>query len=97
LESLQYSPGFSALLVVQNGSPGLTAYRAGRLILIGRKPDGSALARERLIEDGKGLRSDGRTLCTGGRRTPWRCKNGLRDGGRTSGGADRLFLRAKVG
>jgi hypothetical protein len=56
--TLQHSPGFADWPAVQNCSLGLTTCHVGRLILIGRKPDGSAPAHERLIKDCKVLRNE---------------------------------------
>jgi uncharacterized protein (TIGR03032 family) len=89
---LQHSPGFPDWLATQDCSLGLTTYQAGRLMLIGRKPDGAVRAHERLIEGCKGLYSDGQTLWASSTHTLWRFENGLRNGKQTKSGADRIFL-----
>ncbi|MGJ8598081.1 TIGR03032 family protein [Sulfitobacter sp.] len=89
---LQYSSGFPEWLADNDCSLGLTTYQAGRLILIGRKPDGTVRAHERLLEGCKGLWSDGQTVWASGTHTLWRFENGLHGGKRTSGGVDRMFV-----
>jgi uncharacterized protein (TIGR03032 family) len=89
---LQHSPGFPDWLAAQNCSLGLTTYQAGRLILIGRKPDGSLRAHERLIEGCKGLWTDGHSLWASSIHTLWRFQNGLRDSKQTHAGVDRIFV-----
>jgi uncharacterized protein (TIGR03032 family) len=85
------SQGFAGWLGEQGCSLALTTYQAGRLVLIGRKPDGSLRAHERLIEQCQGLWTDGQTLWASGLHTLWRFGNDL--GGRTSAtGADRCFV-----
>lgn len=89
---LQHSAGFSDWLATQDCSLGVTTYQAGRLMLIGRKPDGSLRAHERLIENCKGLFTDGQSLWASSTHMLWRFENGLRGGKRTSSGVDRLYL-----
>jgi uncharacterized protein (TIGR03032 family) len=88
---LLFSQGFSGWLAEQNCSLAMTTYQAGRLFLIGRKPDGSLRAHERLIEQCQGLWTDGNTLWASGLHTLWRFGDDL--GGRTmANGADRCFV-----
>ncbi len=89
---LQYSSGLANWLEDQNCSLGLTTYQAGRLILIGRKTDGTIRAHERLIEGCKALHSDGQSLWASGTHSLWRFENALRKGKQTSAGVDRLFV-----
>ncbi|MDG1352761.1 MAG: TIGR03032 family protein [Sulfitobacter sp.] len=70
----------------------MTTYQAGRLMLIGRKHDGSLRAHERLIEGCKGLHSDGQTLWASSTHMLWRFENVLRDGKQTTSGVDRIFI-----
>lgn len=69
----------------------LTTYQAGRLILLGRKPDGTLRAHERIIQQCQGLWTDGRTLWVSGLHTLWRFEDDLA-GQVTAAGVDRLFV-----
>jgi uncharacterized protein (TIGR03032 family) len=89
---LQHSPGFPDWLAEHDCSLGLTTYQAGRLMLIGRKADGTVRVHERLIEGCKGLYSDGQTLWASGTHTLWRFENGLHNGKQTTSGVDRVFI-----
>jgi uncharacterized protein (TIGR03032 family) len=89
---LSHSAGFPDWLAAQNCSLGLTTYQRGRLMLIGRKPDGTLRVHERLLPDCKGLWSDGQTLWASSTHALWRFENGLSGGKRTKGGVDRLFI-----
>lgn len=71
------SQGFISWLATTNCSVALTTYQAGRLFLIGHKPDGTLRAHERLIEQCQGLWTDGQTLWTSGLHTFWRFENNL--------------------
>lgn len=86
------SPGLSAWLAQQQVSLALTTYQAGRLFLVGRKPDGGLRAHERLIEHCQGLWTDGTTLWASGKSMLWRFRNDLPHGARTERGADRRFV-----
>jgi len=86
------SPGFHAWLAAQDVSLALTTYQAGRLFLLGRKPDGGLRAHERMIEHCQGLWTDGTTLWTSSKSILWRFANDLAPGTRTAGGADRRFV-----
>lgn len=85
------SQGFTGWLADNNCSVALTTYQAGRLFLIGRKPDGSLRAHERRIEQCQGLWTDGQTLWTSGLHTFWRFENNLPEGHIASNGVDRRF------
>lgn len=89
---LQFSPGLSGWLAEQEVSLALTTYQAGRLFFIGRKPDGSLRAHERIIEQCQGLWTDGTTLWASGRTMLWRFRNDLRPGELTEKGAQRRFV-----
>ena len=89
---LLVSQGFSAWLAANDCSVALTTYQAGRLCMIGRKPDGSVRAHERLIEQCQGLWTDGRSLWTSGLYALWRFENDLDPGVVTPGGVDRVFV-----
>lgn len=90
-EILLASQGFTGWLDSQNCSLGLTTYQAGRLFLIGRKPDGTLRAQERLIEQCQGLWTDGQTLWTSGLHTFWRFENDLLSQDVAADGVDRRF------
>ena len=89
---LLMSQRFADWLGTVNASLALTTYQAGRLFFIGRKPDGSIRAHERLIEQCQGLWTDGQTLWTSGLYMLWRFENVLRAGETTPAGADRKFV-----
>jgi len=89
---LQHSDGFPDWLEAQDCSLAVTTYQAGRLILIGRKPDGSLRGHERLIEQCQGLWSDGQTLWASGLHALWRFGNDIPAGQQTPAGVDRLFV-----
>lgn len=91
-EILLASPGFVQWLNDTNCSIALTTYQAGRLFLIGRKPDGTLRGHERLIEQCQGLWTDGQTLWTSGLHTLWRFENDLRVEEIDLQGADRRFV-----
>lgn len=86
------SQGFGPWLDKVGASIGLTTYQAGRLFLIGRKPDGSVRANERLIEQCQGLWTDGQTLWTSGMHAIWRFENEIPQGHATAAGVDRRFV-----
>lgn len=69
----------------------LTTYQAGRLVLLGRRPDGRLRAHERRLEQAQGLWSDGQTLWAAAKTMLWRFENALASGTTTESGADRLF------
>lgn len=89
---IQLSAGFSTWLAQENVALALTTYQAGRLFFIGRKPDGTIRAHERLIENCQGLWTDGQSLWTSGQYTLWRFENVLAAGQTTPTGADRKFV-----
>ena len=53
---------FTSWLAEQRISLAFTTYQAGKLILLGLKPDGSMSGFERTFNRSMGLRSDGQTL-----------------------------------
>lgn len=89
---LMLSNGFSHWLAASDCSVALTTYQAGRLFLIGRRPDGGVRANERLLEQCQGLWTDGRSLWASGNYALWRFENDLEAGSVTRGGADRRFV-----
>lgn len=89
---LLLSQQFAAWLEKVNASLALTTYQAGRLFFIGRKPDESVRAHERIIEQCQGMWTDGQTLWTSGLYMLWRFENVLRAGETTPAGADRKFV-----
>lgn len=88
---IRTSAGFANWLEANDCGLALTTYQAGRLFFIGRKPDGSLRAHERMIEQCQGLWTDGRSLWTSGLHTLWRFENDLTEGEVTTTGADRRF------
>ncbi|MBV9884477.1 MAG: DUF4915 domain-containing protein, partial [Sphingomonadaceae bacterium] len=90
--TIMTSQGFAAWLAERGVSLALTTYQAGRLFLIGRKPDGGLRAHERMIDHCQGLWTDGTELWTSGKSVLWRFRNDLAQGARTERGADRRFV-----
>lgn len=89
---LLLSQRFSEWMAGVDVSIVLTTYQAGRLFFVGRRPDGSIRAHERLIEQCQGLWTDGQTLWTSGLFMLWRFENVLRPGETTATGVDRRFV-----
>lgn len=89
---LLLSQGMGDWLAASDCSLALTTYQAGRLFLIGRKPDGSIRANERLIEQCQGLWTDGRSLWTSGLYALWRFENDLAGDAARADGVDRRFV-----
>ncbi len=89
---LLLSQGFSDWLAANDCSVALTTYQAGRLFLIGRKPDGGLRAHERMIEQCQGLWTDGQSLWTSGLYALWRFENDLDPGRSLPNGVDRVFV-----
>ena len=94
---LMYSPGFSEWLARIDASLALTTYQAGRLIFIGRKPDGTIRGHERLIEHCQGLWTDGSELWVSGKSMLWRFVNGLAAGETTKPARHASSCRARDG
>lgn len=89
---LLLSKSFSGWLEQNDCSIALTTYQAGRLFLLGRKPDGGIRAHERMLEQCQGLWTDGQTLWTSGMHALWRFENEIPPGGATATGVDRRFI-----
>lgn len=89
---LLVSQNFTAWLASANIALALTTYQAGRLFLLGRRPDGTLRAHERRIEHCQGLWSNGATMWASAKSVLWRFANDLAPGERTAAGADRLFV-----
>lgn len=85
------SPGFGDWLTSVQSGLALTTYQAGRLILIGRKPDGGVRLHERLLEHCQGLWSDGRSLWASTVHSLFRFENDLLPGERLENGVDTRF------
>jgi uncharacterized protein (TIGR03032 family) len=86
------SQNFPAWLAAENVSLAFTTYQAGRLFMIGRKPDGAMRAHERLIDHCQGLWTNGQTVWTSAKNVLWRFRNDLPEGQTTERGADRRFV-----
>lgn len=86
------SSGLAGWLAEAEVALALTTYQAGRLFFIGRKPDGSLRAHERLIDHCQGLWTDGADLWTSSRTILWRFADDPQAGERGTRGADRLFV-----
>jgi uncharacterized protein (TIGR03032 family) len=90
--ALSASAGLGQWLNEVRGSIALTTYQAGRLFLVGSKPDGGLRAHERRIEQCQGLWTDGDTLWLSSRAMLWRFANDLAAGETTERGATRRFV-----
>jgi uncharacterized protein (TIGR03032 family) len=88
---LMLSPGFEGWLAETDVSLALTTYQRGRLMFVGRRPDGGIRAHERLIEQCQGLWTDGQSLWVSSLWSLIRFENALAPGAVTEQGADRLF------
>jgi uncharacterized protein (TIGR03032 family) len=86
------SQNFAGWLAAQNVSLAFTTYQAGRLFMIGRKPDGTMRAHERMIDHCQGLWTDGQSLWTSAKNVLWRFRNDLAPDQVTGTGADRRFV-----
>jgi uncharacterized protein (TIGR03032 family) len=86
------APGFTAWLAETRMSIALTTYQAGRIILLGLRPDGTLRAHERLIEQCQGLWTDGSEIWVSGKTMLWRFANTVPPGMMTQRGADRVFI-----
>jgi uncharacterized protein (TIGR03032 family) len=86
------APGFTAWLHGAGVSVALTTYQAGRIILLGLRPDGTLRAHERLIEQCQGLWTDGSEIWVSGKTMLWRFANAAPKGMMTPRGADRVFV-----
>jgi len=88
---LMLAPQFEGWLGEADVCLALTTYQRGRLMFVGRKPEGGVRAHERLIEQCQGLWSDGQGLWVSSLYNLCRFDNVLAPGERTPTGADRLF------
>ncbi|MEO1641949.1 MAG: TIGR03032 family protein [Pseudomonadota bacterium] len=89
---LLHSQGLPDWLSEQNVSLALSTYQAGRLMMLGRKPDGTLRAHERLIEQCQGIWTDGQTLWTSGLHTLWRFEHSEEAARYVGNGVDRQFV-----
>lgn len=89
---LLLSQSFTRWLKSTGCSLGMTTYQAGRLFLVGRRPDGSVRAHERMVEQCQGLWTDGQSIWTSSMHALWRFENELAPGETTPTGADRRFV-----
>lgn len=89
---MMMSAHFSGWLARMDASIALTTYQAGRLFFVGRRPDGSVRAHERMIEQCQGLWTDSQSLWISGLWALWRFSNDLAPGETTATGADRRFV-----
>lgn len=90
--TLSASAGLAAWLAETQASLAFTTYQAGRLFLIGARPDGGLRAHERRIDHCQGLWTDGQSLWLSSRAILWRFANDLPPGARTERGATRRFV-----
>src|SRR5262245_57271980 len=89
---LSASNGLWQWLAETQASIAFTTYQAGRLFLIGTKPDGGMRAHERRVDHCQGLWTDGGSLWLSSRSILWRFANDLPPGERTERGATRRFV-----
>ena len=86
------APGFTGWLHEAGVSVALTTYQAGRIILLGLRPDGTLRAHERMLEQCQGLWTDGSEIWVSGKTMLWRFANAVPAGMMTPRGADRVFI-----
>lgn len=86
------STNLTAWLAAQDVSLAFTTYQAGRLFMIGRKPDGGLRAHERHVDHCQGLWTDGENLWTSAKTALHRFRNDLPAGTKLDNGADRRFV-----
>jgi uncharacterized protein (TIGR03032 family) len=89
------SPRLAAWLAEQQVSLAFTTYQTGKLLLLGRHPEGRLAVFERTFNRAMGLWADGQTLWLSTRYQLWRLENLLRPG-ELHEGHDRLYV-PKVG
>lgn len=85
------SRGLVDWLTLSRVSLALTTYQAGKLLLVGSKPDGQLGVFERTFNHCMGLWSDSQTMWMSSRYQLWRLENMLPDE-EVSGEFDRLFV-----
>ena len=83
--------GFTAWMVEHDVSLACTTYQTGKLLLLGRKPDGGLAVFERNFERAMGLWADGQRLWMSTQFQLWRMENLLRPG-ESYREHDRLFV-----
>ncbi|MFV2067919.1 MAG: TIGR03032 family protein [Pirellulales bacterium] len=88
---IQASRNFTGWLAGERVSLAFTTYQAGKLFLIGLKPDGSLSAFERTFHRCLGLWSDGQTVWLSSLYQLWRLENVLQPG-QVDNGFDRLYV-----
>ena len=88
---IQASRNFTSWLAQQQCSLSFTTYQAGKLFLVGLKPDGALSAFERTFQRCLGLWSDGQTMWLSSLYQLWRLENVLTTG-QDDNGYDRLYV-----
>jgi uncharacterized protein (TIGR03032 family) len=88
---LDASRQFTGWLAAQNTSLAFSTYRAGKLFLVGLKPDGSLSIFERSMERCMGLYASGNSLWVSTLYQLWRLENVL-ESGQNQEGFDRVYL-----
>lgn len=88
---LSTSRQFTSWLAAQDTSLAFSTYRAGKLFLLGLKPDGSLSVFERTMERCMGLYVSGNSLWVSTLYQLWRLENVL-DSGQNQDGFDRVYL-----
>jgi len=85
------SPGFASWLAECDVSLAVTTYQAGKLLLLGRSPQGELTIGERSFQRAMGLWTNGQSLWLATAYQLWQLENQL-DHRRRSSGFDRLFV-----
>lgn len=88
---IQPSRNFTSWLSEQGCSLGFTTYQAGKLFLVGVRPDGAYSAFERTFQRCMGMWSDGQSIWLSSQYQLWRLENVLRQG-QSDNGYDRLYV-----
>jgi uncharacterized protein (TIGR03032 family) len=88
---LTASRQFTSWLAEQRASVAFTTYQAGKLFLIGLKPDGGLSVFERTFNRCMGLWADGQSLVMSSLYQLWRFENAL-EPGQVANGYDRVYI-----
>ena len=88
---VHHSTGFAQWLAGQRLSLAFTTYQAGKLFLVGTKPDGTLSVFERSFNRCMGICCDGQTMWLASQHQIWRLENCL-ESGQHQDGFDRVFV-----
>lgn len=89
---LQGTPNLPDWLETVGCAIAFSTYETHRLFFLGLGEDGRLKAHERMVQRCQGLCADGAALWVGGQSHLWRFADTLQPSGRTTSGADRLYV-----